>query len=47
VINGHRGGIVLRHPFTVACRRAGYHWGRLGRWRFEKLHSPHDLDRVL
>ncbi len=23
------------------------HWGRLGRWRFEKLHSPHDLDRVL
>jgi len=47
VINGHRGGIVLRHPFTVACRRAGYRWGRLGRWRFEKPHSPHDLDRVL
>ena len=23
------------------------HWGRLGRWRFEKLHSPHDLGRVL
>jgi type III restriction enzyme len=23
------------------------HWGRLGRWRFEKLHSPHDLRRVL
>jgi type III restriction enzyme len=23
------------------------HWGRLGRWRFEKLHSPHDLTRVL
>jgi hypothetical protein len=23
------------------------HWGRLGHWRFEKLHSPHDLDRVL
>ena len=22
------------------------HWGRLGRWRFEKLHSPHDLARV-
>ncbi len=22
-------------------------WGRLGRWRFEKLHSPHDLDRGL
>ena len=23
------------------------HWGRLGRWRFEKLYSPHDLARVL
>jgi hypothetical protein len=21
--------------------------GRLGRWRFEKLHAPHDLGRVL
>ena len=23
------------------------HRGRLGRWRFEKLYSPHDLARVL
>jgi type III restriction enzyme len=23
------------------------HWGRLGRWRFAKIHSPHDLARVI
>lgn len=23
------------------------HWGRLGRWRYVKLRSPHDLDRHL
>lgn len=23
------------------------HWGKLGRWRYAKLHSPHDLGRVL
>jgi len=23
------------------------HWGKLGRWRYVKLHSPHDLVSVL
>lgn len=23
------------------------HWGRLGRWRYAKIHSPHDLISAL
>jgi hypothetical protein len=23
------------------------HWGRLGRWRYAKIHSPHQLKAVL
>ena len=23
------------------------HWGKLGRWRYVKIHSPHDLHSVL
>ena len=23
------------------------HWGKLGRWRYVKIHSPHDLESVL
>lgn len=23
------------------------HWGRLGRWRYAKIHSPHQLESVL
>jgi hypothetical protein len=23
------------------------HWGRLGKWRYAKIHSPHQLESVL
>ncbi len=23
------------------------HWGRLGQWRYAKVHSPHDVQAVL
>jgi type III restriction enzyme len=34
----------------VGARRwvdAVNHWGKLGRWRYAKIHSPHQLDSVL